>query len=244
MNRQRIFEIIEKADSHDKLSAVYDYGMIVIIIFSLIPLAFKADTPIFNTLDKITAIIFIIDYILRWITADYKYEKKELVSFIKYPFSPMAIIDLISVLPSLGIINSGFKVLRVLRMIRAMRVFRAFKAIRYSKSAAIIKAVMKSSKDSLITVCALAIGYIVISALVIFNVEPDSFESFFDAIYWATVSLTTVGYGDIYPISDVGRVISIISSIVGIAIIALPSGIITAGYMDELRSRKEKKSTN
>lgn len=74
-----------------------------------------------------------------------------------------------------------------------------------------------------------------ISALIVFNVEPDSFNTFFDAIYWATVSLTTVGYGDIYPVSVAGRVVTMISSVFGIAIIALPSGIITAGYMDEIR---------
>jgi voltage-gated potassium channel len=66
------------------------------------------------------------------------------------------------------------------------------------------------------------------------------FNSFFDAFYWAACTLTTVGYGDIYPISDIGRIISVISSIVGIAIIALPSGIVTAGYMEELVNRKKK----
>lgn len=75
-----------------------------------------------------------------------------------------------------------------------------------------------------------------ISALVVFNVEPDSFNSFFDAIYWATVSLTTMGYGDIYPVTEIGRVVTMISSLFGIAIVALPAGIITAGYMDELNN--------
>ncbi len=84
----------------------------------------------------------------------------------------------------------------------------------------------------------MAIGYIIISALIIFNIEGDSFETFFDAIYWATVSLTTVGYGDIYPITTAGRIITMISSIFGIAIVALPAGIITAGYMDALNDSK------
>ena len=70
--------------------------------------------------------------------------------------------------------------------------------------------------------------------MVVFNVEPALFNSFFDAIYWATVSLTTMGYGDIYPVTEIGRVVTMISSIFGIAIVALPAGIITAGYMDEL----------
>ena len=92
----------------------------------------------------------------------------------------------------------------------------------------------------LIAVCILAIAYIVISALVVFNVEPESFDNFFEAIYWATVSLTTVGYGDIYPVTSVGRVITMISSVFGIAVVALPAGIITAGYMKELEDRKLK----
>ncbi len=234
MIRKRIFKIIEKSDGKDILSSIYDYCMIVVIVASLIPLAFKSDRKALLILDKVTVAIFIIDYVLRWITADIRYEKKSVVSFLRYPFSPMAIIDLLSILPSLTIINDGFKVLRVLRMIRAMRVFRVFKAVRYSRSFEIIGNVLRTSKDSLIAVCALAVGYILVSALIVFNVEPDSFESFFDAVYWATVSLTTVGYGDIYPVSDIGRIITMISSVFGIAIVALPAGIITAGYMNEI----------
>ena len=92
------------------------------------------------------------------------------------------------------------------------------------------------------TVCTLALGYIVVSALIVFNVEGDSFGTFFDAIYWATVSLTTVGYGDIYPVTTAGRIITMISSIFGIAIVALPAGIITAGYMDALNEEKDSKA--
>ena len=234
MNRKRIYEIIEKAETSDIISAIYDYFMIVVIVLSLVPLGFKEDNAVLMAIDKVTVAIFIIDYILRWLTADYKFEEKGIKPFLRYPFSLMAIVDLVSILPSLSVINSGFKVLRVLRMIRAMRVFRVFKAVRYSKSFEIIGNVLKSSKSSLMAVCALAGGYIMVSALVIFNVEPDSFNNFFDAIYWATVSLTTVGYGDIYPVSTLGRVITMISSIFGIAIVALPAGIITAGYMNEI----------
>ena len=234
MTRKRIYEIIEKAEGHDTLSAIYDYSMILVIIVSLIPLASKEETTTFFIMDKVTVAIFIIDYILRWMTADYKFSEKTAKSFIRYPFSLMAIIDLVSILPSLTVINSGFKVLRILRMIRAMRVFRVLKAMRYSKSFEIIGNVLHSSKESLVAVCVLAGGYILVSALVIFNVEPDSFGTFFDAIYWATVSLTTVGYGDIYPVSTLGRIITMVSSIFGIAIVALPAGIITAGYMNEI----------
>lgn len=152
----------------------------------------------------------------------------------------MAIIDLISILPSLTVLSQGFKLLRLLRMFRALRVFRAFKLFRYSKNAQIIANIFKKQKGSLFYVLILALGYIVISALVVFNVEPDSFNTFFDAIYWATVSLTTMGYGDIYPVTEIGRIVTMISSLFGIAIVALPAGIITAGYMDELGSISKK----
>lgn len=234
--RKRIYEIIEKSNPGDVLSSVYDYFMMAVIVFSLVPLAFKEDNTVFRIIDKVTVAIFIVDYLLRWITADYKFEKKSITSFLRYPVSPMAIIDLISILPSLTILNSGFKLLRVLRMIRAMRVLRALKAVRYSKNFKIIGNVLRSSKNALITVGMLAFGFILISALVIYNVEPDSFENFFEAIYWATVSLTTVGYGDIYPVSTMGRIITMLSSLFGIAIVALPAGIITAGYMNEINS--------
>jgi len=176
------------------------------------------------------------------VTADDKFNKRSVTSFARYPFSPMAIIDLLSILPSLNIINSSFKVLRVVRMLRAMRAVRAFKYLRYSKSFIRIRNVFRNSRESLTVVCVLALAYVLVSALVIFNVEPDSFDSFFEAVYWATVSLTTVGYGDIYPVSTMGRVITMVSSMFGIAIVALPAGIITAGYMAELEKDKKERS--
>lgn len=135
-------------------------------------------------------------------------------------------------------INKGFKVLKTIRLIRTFHVLRIFKSFRYSKNIQIILQVGKNSKKALIAVLYLTIGYIFVCALIIFNVEPDSFNTFFDAIYWATISLTTVGYGDIYPITTLGRIITMVSSFMGIAIVALPAGIITAGYMKEIESDK------
>lgn len=237
--RKRIFEIIEKSQGDDRLSHIYDVFMIVVIVASLIPLGFKTESRVFYILDKAAMVIFIIDYLLRWITADYKFEQRSAISFVKYPFSLMAIVDLVSILPSLSIISRSFKVLRVLRMIRALRVLRVFKGLRYSNNFIIIADVIRSSKNSLVAVVTMAVAYILISALVIFNVEPDSFKTFFDAVYWATVSLTTVGYGDIYPVTVMGRVITMLSSVLGIAIVALPAGIITAGYMSEIQKTRD-----
>ena len=124
--------------------------------------------------------------------------------------------------------------MRILRMVKAMRMFRIIKAVRYSKNLKILTNVFKNSKESLLAVFVFAIGYILVSALIVFNVEPQTFDSFFDAVYWATVSLTTIGYGDIYPVTIAGKIVTMVSSLLGIAIVALPAGIITAGYMKEI----------
>lgn len=232
--RKRIYEIIEPSNRTDKLSTFYDVFMILVIIISLVPLNFKEDTTALVIIDKVCAGIFIIDYILRWITADQVAGKKAPRVFLLYPFTFLAIIDLVSILPSVSLVSRGFKTLRLVRMFRAMRVARVFKSFRYSKNIQIIINVIKNAKKSLIVVGILAVGYVYISALIIFNVEPDSFETIYDAVYWAMVSLTTVGYGDLYPVSSLGRMIAMLSSFLGIAIIALPAGIITAGYMREI----------
>lgn len=238
--RKRIYEIIETAKQGDRASELYDSVMMLLIVVSLIPLAFKTETLALAVLDKTCACVFVVDYLLRWLTADYKLSQGS-QSFIRYPFTFMALVDLFSVLPSFTFINRSFKVLRVLRMFRALRVLRIFKAVRYSKSVQIIVGVFQRSKDALTAVFTMAIVYVMVSALVILNIEPDSFNNYFEAVYWAIVSLTTMGYGDIYPVTTLGRVFTMISAIFGIAIIALPAGIITAGYMDALQKDRNEK---
>lgn len=238
--RKRLFEVIEASKDGDTLSSIYDTVILVTVIVSLVPLAFKDQTSVFSAIDKVSVSIFIVDYLLRWSTADYKFGRNGLVPFIRYPFTFMAIVDLVSILPSITLMSSAFKVFRVFRMLkvmrvfRTMRVFRVFKAARYSRSMDIIANVIKNSKEALAAVGTLAVLYVLISALIVFNIEPDTFGNFFEAIYWATVSLTTVGYGDIYPVTATGKFVAMLSSVFGIAVVALPSGIITAGYMDEL----------
>ena len=243
--RRRIYEIIGEVsdEDSDKLSHVYDMAMIVVIIASLIPLRFKETTPLFNALNHIATAIFIVDYLLRLATADLKLRRGAL-SFALYPFTPMAIVDLLSILPTFYLLAEGFRTLRVLRLVRAMRVVRMLKFFRYSRDMAIITRVLKRQKRSLIAVCILALGYVMLCSLIMFNVEPDTFDNYFEAIYWATVSLTTIGYGDIYPVSPFGRFISMLSSFIGIAVVALPAGIITAGYQRELQRPFEVEQEN
>ena len=234
--RKRIYEIIEKANENDQISKAYDTFMIITIFMSIIPLCFSKQNSALDTIDKITAAIFILDYVLRLLTADFASNKKGVFVFISYPFKPMSIIDLLSILPSVTSLSHAFKVFRVLRLLKALRVFKFF---RYSKNIRIITNVLIKKKDALLTVGMLALSYIFVTALIIFQVEPSTFDNFFQAIYWATVSLTTVGYGDIYPTSAIGQVISMISSFLGIAIVALPSGIIISGYQDEVEQNNQ-----
>ena len=200
--RKRIYEIIEVGEDGDCISKIYDFCMMIVIVISLIPLAFKEENVIFNMIDGITVVIFIIDYLLRLITADYKLDKRK-KSFVLYPFSVMALIDLISILPSFVVVNKGIKMFRVARLIRIFRVFRVLKGFRYSKNVDILIKVFKRQRDSL-----------------------------------AIVAMLAVGYGDIYAVSVIGKVITMISSLFGIAIVALPAGIITAGYMEEIRQKE------
>jgi voltage-gated potassium channel len=174
-------------------------------------------------------------------------KRKRWVAFVVHPFTPMAIIDLLSILPVFNFMSPTFKVARVSRLLKILRIF---KVIRYFEPLEVILAVIRRQSRILCTVLSLAIFYIFFTALIMFNAEEDInpetgeylFSNFFDAFYWAACTLTTVGYGDLYPISNIGRVISIISSMVGIAIIALPSGIITAGYMEELNHRRRNRN--
>lgn len=236
--RKRLFEIIEPSDKTDKLSTAYDIIMMFTIIISIVPLAFKTTNMVFQWIEYISVTIFIIDYILRLITADYKQQKHSAAAFFIYPITPMAIVDLLSILPSITILSDGFKLLKLLRLLRTLKVLRAFKFLRYSENFEIIVNVFKKQRKVLSAVATMAVAYIIVSALVIYNVEPDSFNTFFDAIYWATISLTTVGYGDLYPVTIIGRIVTMLSAILGVAIIALPSGVITAGYLDEIKKDK------
>lgn len=250
--RTRIFEIIEVAEDGDLVSNIYDAVMLITIIVSLIPLCTKSTALWTVIIDYITVSIFIVDYVLRLFTADLRL-KRSFKSFILYPVTPLAILDLLSILPSFLTLARGLKIMKVFRLLKTakalkalkgLKAFKSFKVLRYSSSFEIIINVIKKQRHALLTVLGLSLGYIFLSALIAFNVEPETFPTFFAAIYWACISLTTVGYGDSYCVTVAGQIITMLSSLVGVAIVALPAGIITAGYMEELQKKGNASTTD
>ncbi|MEG2821039.1 MAG: ion transporter [Lachnospiraceae bacterium] len=232
MLRKEIYQIVKKGRTGETASQMYDLFITIVAFISIVPLMFKSQNAILNGIDLVTVYILFADYIFRWMSYDYLSDTDSKWAFVKYPFTPMAIIELVSILPSLGLIGNGFRILRMLRI---------FKALQYSQSFGYIIRVFQKERQTLISMLMIALVYIFISALAIFSQEPQTFDNFFEALYWATTALTTVGYGDIYPVSYVGRLISMISSIFGIAIIALPAGTITAGFVEEMNRVKQEK---
>ena len=148
MTRKTLFQIIEPHQKENAIEKSYDVLMFLTIIVSLIPLTTKSHTGIFMWLDFVSTIIFVMDYVLRLVTADYKLGKGKL-SFFLYPFTFLALADLLCILPSLFLLNNSLRLFKILRMLRILRVF-----------------------------WLLALGYIFISALIIFNVEPSTFPNF------------------------------------------------------------------
>lgn len=244
--RKRIYEIVEKDRQHDKISALYDRYILVLVCLSAVPLLFKIwNQPIF-WLDRIVTALFILDYFLRWITADFSPRMTGLSlrqSMLRYPVTPMAIIDLLAIFPVITTFPAVMQLLpdmpltnyiQVLRIMRVFRCVRFLKTMRYARSFIYIYRAVRRERKLLIMVLMLSMVYSFVSAAVMFSVEPNSFDSFFEALYWAFAMLTTVGYGDIYPVTRAGRLVSMVSSVFGTAVIAMPAGILTAGFMEEI----------
>lgn len=235
--KRRLYEIIEVSKEDDSASKAYDIMILVSVVVGLIPLTMKNENIYARFIDILVGLVFLCDYIVRVYTSDYKMGIKSYKAYIAYGLTPMALIDLLSVVPILSIF---FPSSVALRLFRIFRVFIVLKLIRYSKTMVRIENVIRKVKSQLFAVLILTLIYITASAMLVFQLEPNLFETFFDALYWATISITTIGYGDISPQTTVGRLMTMVSALVGVAVIALPSGIITAAYMDEIKRKKSK----
>lgn len=225
--KHRIYEIIEIAEAEGTLSKLFDYFIITMITLTCVSVFLESFSDLYSQYENrfrlfeiITVIIFTIEYFLRVWTADQKYPKMSLgKATIKYAVSYLAIIDLLAILPFYipMIITID---LRFLRIIRLTRVFRLFKLNRYSKALMLIGRVCRRKKEELLTTVYLMLFNILISSTLIYYIEseyqPEQFPNIVASFWWAIATLTTVGYGDIYPITTLGKVLaSIIAHIVG-----------------------------
>jgi hypothetical protein len=235
--RIRLFQIVQRAQPGDRVSRAYDIFLVIISFVSIIPMFFHADQlsasskAFINVLELVAVYILAFDYLLRWITHDLR-EGKPLnwKSFVRYPFTLTAIIDLLAILPSLNVLPTSFMFLRVLR------VFRIF---RYSRHLSIIANVFYQERKTLGLILVIAVVYIFVTSLIVFSLEGETFDSFIEALYWGTVTLTTIGFGDIYPTTEAGRVITSISSLFGVFVLALPAGIMTGSFLQQMQQRQE-----
>lgn len=245
--RVKIYSLLNSGKKHTVGHKIYTTIVILCTFLSLLPLCMKEDYEIFYVIDVIAGIVFLIDYIFRWITADFKYKYKKITAqraFLIYPLRFHALIDLFAIISTLPAIFGGMRVIAVLDTIKLFRVIkciRLFKLLKYSSSFNIIYVILRKQKKVLLTVLMIAVSYIFASAILVFQIEPKTFKTFFDALYWAVISLTTVGYGDLYPVSEAGRLFSMISAFFGIAFVALPAGIISGGYLEIVMEEKSKK---
>ena len=202
----------------------------------------------FKYFDKISIFIFTIEYILRvWsCTHDPRY-KGSIKGRIKYMLTPGALIDLLAFLPSYFHAFLNFD-LRILRLLRFMRFFRLFRLTAYTRSAQMIFNVFRSRLNELVLSFIMVLFLIVIASCLLFfaehNAQPESFSSIPATIWWAVVTLTTTGYGDMIPHTPIGKFLAGTIMLTGVALFALPAGIITVGFLEEFRSIKKYKGRN
>jgi voltage-gated potassium channel len=246
--RQRTYQIIERAETGDTASAVFDTAIIILIILNIaavIASSFSEFSALNSLLlyrfEVVSVIIFTLEYFLRLWTAPDKYPASKL-PYLKYLFSFMALIDLFAILPFY--LPFAFKVdLRFLRILRLFRLLRIFKLNRYNSSMELFIRVFKNEKDKILMTSFVMGIMLILSASVMYYVEntaqPDQFPNIIATVWWAVATLTTVGYGDVYPVTILGKLLAGVIAILGIGLVALPTGIISSGFISELNHKKQ-----
>ena len=246
-----LYEILEVSDSTNFYSLADDVIITSLIFLNLT--AFIASTSptfslgyqlVFEYIEIITSLVFTLEYVLRmWVcTLDSKYSHP-ILGRLKYALTPLSLIDLISILPFYLLLL--FPKLSFVYIISILRLLRLIKITRYSESVRTLGSVLYAKKEELLaTAFAVFILLIFASSLMYFvesSAQPQSFGSIPDAMWWGVVTLTTVGYGDIYPITPIGRFLGSILAFLGIGIFALPAGIISSGFAEEVQRRKQER---
>ena len=242
--RKKIYEIIQPDKGNSLASRVFDWIITSFVLVSVIivfadTFELKGDVVKFlDVLEIVIAIVFTVEYFLRILTADFMFPKLGVLrSRVRYVFTPMAIVDLVAILPSwlpmfLPGAMQGFRAFRLVRLLRVFKLNRYFDAMRS------IGNVVVSKKRELLCSLFFVVILMLVSSLLMYSAEhdaqPNAFQNAFSGLWWAVATLTTVGYGDIYPITVLGKILGAVIAFSGIAALAIPTGIITSGLTGQL----------
>ncbi|MCR4605798.1 MAG: ion transporter [Eubacterium sp.] len=239
--KRRLFEIIQLGNKEDTASRLCDYLIIITIIANLSVLVintFDFSSRIQSYLDiieAVTVVFFILEYVARIFTADELYpDKGPIVSKLRFIFSIEGIVDLLTLLPYfLLMLPAGIVAFRVLRV---FRVFHLFRINAQYDAFNVVLDVLKDKKEQIISSIILILILMLASSVAIYSLEheaqPEAFSNAFSGMWWSVSTLLTVGYGDIYPITIAGRIFTIITAFLGVGMVAIPTGIISAGFVE------------
>jgi voltage-gated potassium channel len=191
--------------------------------------------------EDFSIVVFVVEYFLRlWSIVEDKRYSRPIAGRIRFALTPLGIIDLCSFLPALLFLPFD---LRFLRIFRVFRIMRLFKIIRYAVAVQVMVQVIKAKRSELMVSFILVVIMLVIVSFLMFYIEhkaqPGKFSSVPETMWWAVATLTTVGYGDIYPITPAGQFLAGLIAIIGIGLFAIPTGIIAAGYLEQISRAKE-----
>ena len=247
--RKRLWQILERGSENDKVSVYTDIFLITLIILNITAVLLETVDSIYSVyrfeflvFERISTFIFLVEYLLRvWVSIegiDKKKKSSKLLTRLKYMCTWPAIIDLLAVLS--GLIPMIFEI--DLRILRALRMLRLLKFSRYFKVMNLLLGVLKEERQSFLAAMFLLTIAMLIASTGIYifekDAQPDKFGSIPEAMWWAVATLTTVGYGDVTPVTAMGKIFGALITIIGIGTVALPSGILASGFSDQLKRRK------
>ena len=246
--RRKLYDIIQPDNGKSVASRIFDVTITTLILTSVVivfSVTFELPTKVIgvlNIFEDIASIVFTIEYLLRIVTADFVYPGKgPIKARISYILSPMAIIDLVAILPfwlPMFLPGSmlGMRAFRLVRLLRILKLNRYFDAMR------LIGGVIESKKRELLGSMFFVVILMLVSSLLMYSAEhdaqPRAFCNAFSGLWWAVATLTTVGYGDICPVTILGRILGAVIAFSGIAALAIPTGIITAGLTEHMSRGK------
>lgn len=251
MLRRRTYEIVEAARSGDRASAVFDIVIVTLILANILVFIVESVEPIraavpgfFFWFEVGSVGVFTIEYLLRlWSCVENPKYGSGVFGRVRHAMRPLSVIDFLAVapfyLPFLGVD------LRVFRAFRLVRIARIAKLGRYSKAIRLIGVVLVEKKEEMFTTIALMLGLLLVASTLMYfverDVQPDAFGNIPQAMWWGVSMLTTVGYGDVYPITPLGKLLGAVIAIMGVGMFALPTGILGAGFVEELQNARSER---